>query len=378
MRRETLLLIALFLIPAAAGAATTAADRLREVEAARAAAARQAAEFADQARLIEDRAQRAEARARQLSAEVSEAENRLESARIRSESAQNRLAVLRDTLAQRRAPLSRMMAALQRLARRPTLLMIMRPASIRDFVRTRAMVAGLQPQIADRTTELRTDLAKARDLAAEARRARSEGESASRDLADRRKALLAMGEQDRMTAQSLVEAAGSARREATLRGAEARSIGALVASEQRGRETLAALAALPAPTLLSAPAADGAKPGSLPRMPVTGRIVAGFGERDAAGGRSRGLTVATAPGAPVVAPLAGEVAFAGPFRGYGTVVILRHADGRTSMLAGLDRAVVTQGAQVRRGERVGDAPDGDPRVLYELRQGRRAIHPLNP
>lgn len=371
-------ILALVLIPTVAGAVSSA-DRLREVETERAEAERQASRFARQARAIEDRGLKAQAEAKALSARIGEAEARLESATIRATGAENRLAVLRDRLAIARAPLSRMMAALQRLARRPTLLLIMRPSSIRDFVRTRAMVAGLQPQIAARTKALRGDLVEARNLAAVAAKARDEGESARRDLAERRSALLAMGEKDRVTAQSLAEASGRATREATLRGAEARSIGELVASEQEGQRTMAALAALPNPALFAS-ASGNAEPASAPqpRLPVPGRIVAGFGERDAAGGRSRGLTIAPAANAPVVAPMAGTVAFAAPYRGYGTVVIVRHAGGMVSLVAGLDRAVVAPGREVRRGETLGTAPAQNPRILYELRRGRQAVHPLMP
>ncbi|MDR7102214.1 peptidoglycan DD-metalloendopeptidase family protein [Croceicoccus sp. BE223] len=363
--------------------AATTADRLREVEAARLAAERQAARFADQSRLIQDRALRQEAEARRLTAEIAEAENRLEAARIRAGTAEARLAGLRDGLALGQAPLTRMLAALQRQARRPTLLLVMRPGSIRDFVRMRAMVAGLQPQIAARTASLRADLAQARTLAADAERARATGEKARSDLYARREALAESGAQGRITAQQLARQANRARRDATLAGAQALSIGQLVAEETQGRRTLAQLSALPAPNLLaggdSGPERNGPeRKGPKPQVPVAGRVLAGFGERDAAGGRSKGITIAPAPNAPVGAPLAGEVAFAGPFRGYGTVVILRHGDGLIGMLAGLDRAVVATGEKVMQGEAVGTAPARDPAILYELRRGRTAIHPLLP
>ncbi|WP_066559349.1 murein hydrolase activator EnvC family protein [Croceicoccus bisphenolivorans] len=376
MRWQPLVLL-IALLPAAAGAATNA-DRLREVEAARALAEKQAAQFADQARLIQDSALKAEARANRLTAEIAEAESRLEAAQIRAETAGTRLALLRDDLAISRKPLSRMMAALQRLARRPTLLLVMRPSSIRDFVRMRAMVAGLQPQIATRTADLRKDLSEARTLADETETARADGERARSDLAERRERLAELGAKNRLTASDLVQQASAARREATLRGAQAASIGKLVADERAGERTLAALAALPAPSLLAGTGKAQTVSGDTPKVPVRGRLLAGFGERDAAGGRSKGMTIVPAPGAAITAPLAGEVAFAGPFRGYGTLVILRHAGDRTSLLAGLAAATVKVGSKVRRGETVGTAPDANPAILYELRQGQRAVHPLKP
>lgn len=375
--RRLVLAVALAAIPAVALAATTA-DRLREVEAARLAAERQAARFADQSRLIQDRALRQEAEARRLTAQIAEAENRLEAARIRAGTAEARLAGLRDGLARGQAPLTRMLATLQRLARRPTLLLVMRPGSIRDFVRMRAMVAGLQPQIAARTASLRADLVQARALAADAERARATGERARSDLAARREALAESGAQGRITAQQLARQANRARRDATLAGAQALSIGQLVAEEKQGGRTLAQLSALPAPNLLAGGDTAPERKGPKPQVPVAGRVLAGFGERDAVGGRSKGITIAPAPNAPVGAPLAGEVAFAGPFRGYGTVVILRHGDDLIGMLAGLERAVVANGEKVTQGEVVGTAPARDPAILYELRRGRTAIHPLLP
>lgn len=373
MRARTLAL-ATALLATSAGAATTNADRLREVEGARAQAERQATLYADRARLIEDAALKAEARAGALTAQIAEAEARADAASLRAGAARARLATLRDDLAVGQRPLSRLMAALQRLARRPTILLVMRPSSIRDFVRLRAMVAGMQPQIAARTADLRSDLAEMRRLSAQAGRAAAEGRQARSDLDKRRAELAQMSETGRVTARELVAKAGRAQGQAALRGAEAASIGRLVAEERVGARTLAALAALPAPSLLAgqgrAPKASGAL------VPVRGRLLAGFGERNALGGRSTGLTIAPSPGEPVIAPLAGTVAFAAPYRGYGTIVILRHPGGRTSLLAGLATATVAEGETVRRGQLVGLAPRRDPAVLFEMRRGRRPVHPF--
>lgn len=373
--RPRSLVLAAALLSTSAGAATTSAGHLREVEAARLRAERQAALYADRARLVEDAALKAEARAGALNAKIAEAEARAEAARLRAETAGARLTTLRDDLAAGQRPLSRLMAALQRLARRPTILLVMRPSSIRDHVRMRAMVAGLQPQIAVRTAGLRRDLAEMRRLSAQAGRAAAEGRQARSDLERRRAELAKASVTGRVTARELVAKAGQAQGQATLRGAEAASIGRLVAQERAGARTLAALAALPAPTLL---AGSGTipLPTSAALLPVRGKLLAGFGERTATGGRSTGLTIAPPPGAPIVAPLAGTVAFAAPFRSYGNVVILRHPGGRTSLLAGLAATGVTEGEKVRRGQVLGLAPRRDPAILFEMRRGRRPIHPL--
>ncbi|GGD59803.1 murein hydrolase activator EnvC family protein [Croceicoccus mobilis] len=379
MRRALYIVLPLatlgLLVPAAAqmGEAISA-DSLAEAEAARIAAQKRARELAERAKRIEDDALKAEAEAEALSAEITETEARIEEARQRETLAADRLGLLRERLARQRAPLSRMLAALQRLARRPMILLVLRPASIKDYVRTRAMISALTPQIARETGSLRSDLGEVKQLVASSAQSRAQRERASEELERRRAEYRASGAESRLAAREMQTAAGEARREATIRGVEAQSIAALVTKQDENRRTGARLAEFTGPLLPENRPLASAR--VRPQLPSTGRIVAGFGERDAAGGRARGLTIATAPAAPVAAPLAGTVEFARQWRGYGTVVILRHADGYLSLVAGLDGAQVKPGQKVAKGEMLGRTGQANPRLLYELRRNGRPVHPL--
>ena len=147
--------------------------------------------------------------------------------------------------------------------------------------------------------------------------------------------------------------------------------------------TRAALAALPGP--LPRPPRPGevasaldpvAWPAASPpyRLPVAGKLVTGLGELSDAGVRSRGLTIVTQPGAAVIAPAAGRVAYAGPFRSYGTIVILDHGGGWTTLVTGLGATSVAVGAQVAQGAAIGSAPRrDDPQVTVELRRRDRSV-----
>ncbi|MDB5681918.1 MAG: metalloendopeptidase, partial [Sphingomonas bacterium] len=81
------------------------------------------------------------------------------------------------------------------------------------------------------------------------------------------------------------------------------------------------------------------------------------------------ITLACAPETQAVAPAAGRILYAGPFRAYGAVVIVDHGGGWTSLVTGLGGVSVKVGDQVAQGSAIGRAPGGDfPRVTIELRR----------
>ncbi|PXA89699.1 metalloendopeptidase, partial [Nostoc sp. 3335mG] len=81
------------------------------------------------------------------------------------------------------------------------------------------------------------------------------------------------------------------------------------------------------------------------------------------------VTLTVPPGAVVVAPAAGTIAFSKRFRGYRRVVILDHGDGWTTAITGLAASVGPVGGHVVAGTPVGRAPAGDAApVTVELRR----------
>ena len=93
-------------------------------------------------------------------------------------------------------------------------------------------------------------------------------------------------------------------------------------------------------------------------------------------GTSDGITLAPRPGAQVVAPAAGRVAFAGPYRGYGRIVIVEHEGRWTSLVTGLARVDVRVGDRLVAGAPLGVAGQGQPRVSLELRRDNDPVNPL--
>jgi septal ring factor EnvC (AmiA/AmiB activator) len=113
-------------------------------------------------------------------------------------------------------------------------------------------------------------------------------------------------------------------------------------------------------------------------VPASGVLARRFGENDELGVASKGLTFETREAAQVIAPFDGRVLFAGPFKGYGQILIIEHGDGYHSLLAGLDRVDGIAGQWLVAGEPVGTMPRGEekPRLYLELRHDGQPINPL--
>ncbi len=113
--------------------------------------------------------------------------------------------------------------------------------------------------------------------------------------------------------------------------------------------------------------------------PVHGHILAGYGVASS-GSRNDGINIAAPRGTPIVAIDAGVVAYAGnQLRGYGNLVLVKHADGWISAYAHCDKLLVKRGDNVNRGQviaRVGATGGvGEPQLHFELRRGEQPVDP---
>ena len=112
--------------------------------------------------------------------------------------------------------------------------------------------------------------------------------------------------------------------------------------------------------------------------PVVGRVVGRYGQTMATGLKRKGIAVETRAGAQVVAPFDGEVVFAGPFRGYGQLLIIDHGEGYHSLLAGMAGIDSVIGQWLVAGEPVGlmgRPANGNPALYVELRKDGQPINP---
>lgn len=302
--------------------------------------------------------------------------------------AQQQLA-LRVELAQRQKPVVELTAALQRLSRRPAVFSLLRPGSLQDAIYLRAVLETILPEIGRRTAGLRAAIERSKQLQRAAEQASVALRASQAELGQRRQLLASLETRQRLASRS---ASGNADREAerALAMAEqARDLTSLVGELDQAGRLRAQLAALPGPVLRPAQPQGNAVPPLVEspapavgapapyQLPVAGRLLAGFGNGAAGQTQSRGLAIAARAGAQAVVPGAGRVAFAGPYQGYGAIVIIEHGGGWTSLVTGLARLDVRVGQTVIAGTPLGQAGPGRPVLTLELRKDGTPLNPLD-
>ncbi|PCD04646.1 metalloendopeptidase [Sphingomonas spermidinifaciens] len=356
------------LMPVATGAQQAGVDQreqlVRANRASRAAQARAEAleKQADAAKNAAEQARREQAA---VAARAEAAEADIAAARARIALVDRALADQRRRLDAQRAPTMRLVAALQSLARRPASLALLQPGSTRDAVHVRALLAGIVPVVRARSAAVQGEIERTRRLRRGAELAAASLRDGRARLEAERQKLLELESASRLRSRQLARGALTESDRAIALGEEARDIVDQIAVADAAKTTRARLLELGEPLPRPDAAAEKFEAPPPYRLPVRGRIVTGLGEISESGVRSRGLTIEVAAGTPVVAPAPGRVMFARRFGGYGTVVILDHGEGWTTLLSGLDGAQVSPGGAVGAGMPLGRA---GPRVTVELRR----------
>lgn len=321
-------------------------------------------------------------RAVQAKAEEAAAAERIKAAEADIQAAQARIAIVDRLFAAQRARVAegqgtvvRLVAALQSMARRPPVLGLVQPGSTEDIVHVRAVLGTTMPIVAARTADVRAELGRVKRLRIAAQAAVASLREGRTRLEEERNSLVQLEARHRLRSSELGQSAMIESDRAMAMGERARDIVDQMETAGAASEVQAGLAVLPGP--LPRPERNGGggpilsqRRGAAPyRLPVAGRVVTGLGELSPTGVRARGLTLACAANAQIVAPAGGAIVYAARFRDYGGVVIVDHGLGWTSLVSGLGALSVRVGDRVTQGGAIGRAPGGDaPRVTIELRR----------
>ena len=281
------------------------------------------------------------------------------------------------------ARLTPLLPLIERLGLYPAETLLSVPGSPEDAVRGVVVLQSLTRRIRTEISELATRQALATEVSRRLEHAQEDrSATAARQRAQAEALDLQLNEATRRRDQAQDEAARAARAAAEA-AARTETLRAAVATldTARRRSVPRPLALMPqaqpaAPQLAStgAPFAAAAASGSGWSAPVAGHVTRAFGSGGEAGPAS-GITVVSPPGARVVAPCAGQVAFAGPFRSYGQLLIVQCSGGVHAVLAGLGRLDAAIGQLVRGGEPLGIMPASGGALYIEARRAGLAVDP---
>jgi murein DD-endopeptidase MepM/ murein hydrolase activator NlpD len=122
--------------------------------------------------------------------------------------------------------------------------------------------------------------------------------------------------------------------------------------------------------------------GALPtfRWPVRGKVITAYGAK-ANGKANDGINLAVPEGTPVKAADDGVVAYSGnELKGYGNLVLIRHANGYVTAYAHASELMVKRGDTIKRGQVIAKSGQSgevqSPQLHFEIRKGSSPVDPL--
>jgi septal ring factor EnvC (AmiA/AmiB activator) len=351
--------LALLTAAAAPAAPTTAAKPDPKVVAQAQALARSARDSRSEAQGVQAQIANLKTQLVQLASVEAAGERGAGDKRSRLDALNAREQVLTADLGKSQNGAARLLGVMALFRRDPPPALLVHPASARDAVRAQILARAMAPELERRAKVLAAQIEDLRRLRRQLKGLSEDLFASESQLAEQREQLERLMADRAALQKSLIANAESA--EAALRALAAKS---RVPAELIGRLPSVAQALGPAPDHFIAP--------------VQGQVYARYGEGGGRDGASEGWHWKALPGAPVLAPAASVVEYAGPLKDYGTVVILQAGGGLHLVLTGLDAAGAVTGQGVAAGEPIGRmAEDGGPHpLLYlEVRRGNSTVDP---
>lgn len=324
-----------------------------------------------------------------------------------------------ETLRVKKRQLVKVSGALRRLAARPPVAMVASPADPLDTVHTAMLLSSVAPGLRRDASQLAAEIARheavERGIMDEKRRLALATSALSREratvaalLAKKQEARRSMARERSAVVDRLNELAASARNLRDLMqkierhraaGDKARTrLNSMVQKDAApSGESVVQPGATPSDAVGSASGSEAISSGFVADLPTgpeigsskgwltypaAGEISQRYGVANRLGLTEQGVVIATRENAQVVAPFDGKVIYAGPFRGYGQIVMIEHGQDYLTLMAGMSMVDVQVGQGVLAGEpvaRMGDAgtgTDGAEGLYVEFRHNGAPIDPL--
>jgi septal ring factor EnvC (AmiA/AmiB activator) len=261
-------------------------------------------------------------------------------------------------LAGKRGKLASMLAVLQRMGREPPPALIVRPDDAAVAARSAMLLSAVVPAVQNEARRLTSDLTSLRTLRQQVAAQRMNLAASANALDNDRRKLESLIAQKHDLALKTDQALNDTNARLTTLAGQARDLRGLMKGLDEdarrsggtgGRQVVVdRIAAAGAARMASLEGLRG-----LLALPANGELVGRFGSDDGLGAHLAGILLQTRAGAQVTSPCDGKVLFAGPFRGYGQMLIIGVSGGYHVLLSGLAIVDGVVGQEVLAGEPVG-------------------------
>ena len=257
---------------------------------------------------------------------------------------------VKQDLESRRGEFSEVLAALERMGLNPPPAILVEPGDALKSVRSAALLGALVPEMREKTLSLSASL---KDMTAVENSIKAQHDELKNQVqlqAEQQKRLSLLVEEKAKLQKTSENELATQRKNVLELSEKAKSLEDLLTElERQSRQDKTDNNFKLEDTELTRNLDFEGKKGSLV-LPAAGKIVQKFGENN---GAVLGDTVETQPGAIITAPADGVVAYAGPFRSYGELVILDTGQNYHILLAGMNKVNVVQGQFLLSGEPLG-------------------------
>lgn len=278
-------------------------------------------------------------------------------------------------LKKERASIAELAMALQRLSRMPPQAMLARPGAPLKTAQTAMLLKDVIPVIEEKTEKLQNDLERINIIDIETRQKKNAAQitlAALQKEENKLNKLVKVREQQYRKTNRDLSVKEQQIQQISLKAKNLQDLVARLNAHDEEERTRNHGFSKPRKTI------------SLPRsgkaqLPIAGRILISYDEKDAFGAPAKGLTIEGRSKALVVSPMGGVVRFTGHFKNYGTMIILEHENKYHSLIAGFEKVDTLVGQRVDAGEPLGKLhkrKNGKaPRLYYELRRDSKPINP---
>ncbi|MEM7618363.1 MAG: peptidoglycan DD-metalloendopeptidase family protein [Pseudomonadota bacterium] len=277
-----------------------------------------------------------------------------------------------------RAALSNLVLAMQRIERVPPEALIVRPGAPLETAQSAMLLQNILPRLYKKADELNTSLEKLNQVVADLESSRKKALDTAKNLQISQGRLNALLNERELLYSKTEKDAVQNKQELARISKEAKNLRDLVKrierkqqkeEEQRrqAKKSNIKKAVIKTPV----PSAGEAQ------LPISGIIKTSYGKSDDIGALSKGLKIEGRKNALVVSPMGGVIDYAGPFKGYGNIVIIRHQKDYHSLVAGLSKIDTVVGRAVSAGEPIGKMGNSSEEIslYYELRHKGQPVNP---